>query len=172
MDAARGLRFSANPLAYRRILLHFFVLIGALLLVIGIIFGAITLLFLWQAQSTEGQVVGFEKVEDAAPFLAASPEDSTLFYPIIEYRDLNNRRHQFVASFGGYRRRLQEGDLLAVRFHPRGIGAPRIDHWWYIWGRSLILVGLGALFGLIGLLMPHAFQLSRESSPNSRSSNT
>ena len=164
MDATRGLRFSTNPIAYRRILLHFFFIIGAVLIVAGIVITISTLIFLAGAVPTVGQVIDFEKVENAAPFLAASPEDSTLFYPRIEYYDQDNRRKQFVASFGGYRRRVQRGDSIDVLFRSTGRAPARIDHWWYIWGRSIILGGLGLLFAFIGILMPYAFRTSYEKS--------
>ena len=161
MGSTRGLRFSVNPVAYRSVLGYFFLIISGVLAISAVVLALSALVFARNALETEGSVVDFQEVENAAPFLAAAPEDAILYYPIIAYVRHDGRTERFVASFGGYRHNLQLGDTVAVLYTASSRSRASIAHWWYVWGRTLIVGGLSLLFGLVSAVMPYAFGTSQ-----------
>ena len=132
--------------------------IGGGLLLAAAIAAAFTLNFRRSAQSTVGQVVGYERVENAAPFLVSPPGEGTLYYPVVRFRAPNAEWVEFTARGGNYRQVHTINSSVPVLFPPADPERGIIDNFWGLWARTLIFAGIGGLFMLAGLLFPLGFR--------------
>lgn len=106
--------------------------------------------FLSSAEVTAGTVIDLERVQNAAPLTAR--DAGILYYPRIEYKHPSAGRVVFTARAGANPPAFDEGESVDVLYDPRDSRVHRIESFWEIWGRALIVGGTGLGFALVGFV--------------------
>jgi hypothetical protein len=106
--------------------------------------------FLSEAEVAAGTVIDLERVQNAAPLTAK--DAGILYYPRIEYKHPVAGRIVFTARAGANPPTYEAGQTIDVLYDPRNPEEHRIESFWEIWGRSLIVGGTGLGFALVGLV--------------------
>lgn len=135
----------------------FFRGVGAALLAGGFIYGVVIFIFTVSATHTIGQVVKIETVQNTLPFVDKSNGSGTYYYPLIRFTAKSGKVVDFRASSGSQHVQYAIGDTVPVLYDPAEPQDGRIDTLWGVWGAPIILVGIGAIFLLIGFLAPMGF---------------
>lgn len=144
----------------------FFLAIGGFLLLIGIIQGVSTLVFLSRAEPTRGTVIDYEIVENAAPFMA-SASSGLLYYPILRFETPGGAMGTFTGDQGHRARPYEVGSRVEILYGPE-LENSRVANFWGLWGRVVIFAGLGAVFAFLGLLTPFGFSRAARRNPFDR----
>lgn len=145
----------------KRLFGMFFLLFGAALLLVGLIQAAGTALYIRRAEPATGTVVSYDQVHNAAPLMDAVSGTGILYYPVVEFRTLENQSVQFTAPRGRGEKTYEIGARVSVLYNPNQPSRSRLDTFWGLWGPTAIFGGLGLLFGVIGFLAPFGFGGSR-----------
>lgn len=163
--AARGSAFHPaarddyidHTMGIKNVLSLFFFVVAGLLLVAGAISAVGTGIFLIGAETTTAGVIDYEIVENAAPFMATRPGGGVLYYAIVQFETPRGDSGTFTADQGHRQRPYEEGAPIDVLYNPDRPEDARVADFWGLWGRVAILVGLGAVFALLGVLTPYGF---------------
>lgn len=124
--------------------------IAAVLIVVAGGMAISTTRFLSGAELAVGTVIDLERVQNAAPLTAR--DAGILYYPRIEYKHPSAGRIVFTARAGANPPTIDAGETVDVLYDPRNPKVHRIENFWEIWGRALIVGGTGLGFALVGLV--------------------
>ena len=141
----------------KNVLSLFFFVVAGLLLVLGAVSAVGTAVFLMRAEPTTATVMDYEIVENAAPFMATRSGAGFLYYPIVQFETPAGDSATFTADQGHRERPYETGAGVDVLYNPNSPQDGRIANFWGLWGRVAILVGLGAVFAVLGVLTPYGF---------------
>lgn len=141
-----------------------FRVIGLLFAGIAAIVAVSTGVFLGRAVRREGTVVDYRVEQNAITFLRQDGESGILYYPVVEYATADGEALTVTGRTGYTTRPYETGDRVSVLVNPREPGQARLDSTFGVWGSSIVLGGLGALFLLISVLAPFGFGGGRRSS--------
>jgi hypothetical protein len=89
----------------------------------------------------QGRVVGFRETRD---------RDRTSYFPEIEFRTQSGRAVRFHSELGSEEPARALGDAVSVRYRAEAPSAAEIDSFFSLWGLSVSLGALGAIFAGIG----------------------
>ncbi|WP_455382070.1 DUF3592 domain-containing protein [Salinispira pacifica] len=145
----------------------FFRGIGLAMLAGGLIYAVVILAFIGRAAHTEGTIVRIDSVKNAVPFMDQVKGSGVIYYPVVQFKTQDGKTIDFRAASGSQRPRFSVGDSVSVMYDPANPSDSRINSLWGVWGAPLILLGIGALFLLLGFVAPMGFgnmpkRLSRE----------
>ena len=117
-----------------------------MLLGIGMLAGSLFLYdetrsFLSEAASTEGRVVNF---------LQSYSDHGVTYAPVVHFVNRNNKIIVFVSSTAANPPAYAKGEKVEVLYFPAKPQDARINSFFSLWGGSVILGVMGAIFFLIG----------------------
>jgi len=145
----------------RQLFGYFFKFVGGALILVGAVQAIGTLWFMQQAREVRGTVIGYERVEGAAPPFIGG-DAGILYYPVVTFDTPAGRRVEFTAPSGRNSRVYGIDDQVTVLYDPEEPATSRLGSSWGLWGSTLVFAGLGAVFVLIGFLAPHGFGQGRD----------
>lgn len=143
-------------------------LLGVAFRLVGLVFGGIAIVvavttgvFVAQSRAVPGTIIDHAVVDNSIRFVR---EDGAgiLYYPVISYF-LDGERHQFIGRRGRVDPVGDTGDEISVLVSESRPPAARVNTTIGVWGSSIILGGLSALFLLLSVLAPQGFGGSKES---------
>lgn len=79
--------------------------------------------------------------------------DSSVYYPVVEFRDATGRPFEFRSSSGSNPASYSVGESVPVLYAPGKPESGRINGLFSLWGLPLIIGILGGAFFLVGVLM-------------------
>jgi len=120
------------------------IVIGLAILVLGWQWRIHTQTLIGTMLPTEGQVVQVVSHPGS--------KGKVFFYPIVEFRTADGRIIRFEGSTGSNPPAHRVGDQVQVRYDPQSPESAVIDSW-DLWLPSILFIGIGGLFALIGLLI-------------------
>lgn len=123
-----------------------FLLIGLGLLAGGGYAASRTVAFLGTAASVEGTVV--ELVESVSR--DSDGHRSRTYRPTVEFQLGSGETRTFTSSMGSSPPAYDVGERVTVLYDPQDPGDARLQGTFALWGVSLILGGMGAIFGTVG----------------------
>jgi hypothetical protein len=135
----------------------FFRGIGIALLAGGAIYVFIILSFTGRAAHAEGRIVKMDTVRNAAPFMDQVAGSGVIYYPVVRFKTQDGKAVDFRAASGSQRPTYSVGDKVPVLYDPNNPKDSRINTVWGVWGAPLILLGIGAVFLILGFLAPFGF---------------
>lgn len=135
----------------------FFRGIGIALIVGGAIYVFIILSFTGRAAHAEGTIVRMDTVRNAAPFMDQVEGSGVIFYPVVRFRTQDGKTIDFRASSGSQHPAYAVGDRVPVIYDPSNPKDSRVNTVWGVWGAPLILLGIGAVFLVLGFVAPLGF---------------
>lgn len=144
----------------------FFLAVGGFLLLVGVIQGVGTIVFLSRAESTQATIIDYEIVENAAPFMA-SASSGLLYYPVLRFETPGGAVSTFTGDQGQRSRPYEVGSRVGVLYEP-DLENSRVADFWGLWGRVVIFAGLGAVFAFLGFLTPFGFSRAGRQNPFDR----
>ena len=148
----------------RQIFGYIFKFLGGILIIIGLIQAANTVSFMQSAERTTGVVMDYERVEDAAPPFIGG-DAGVLYYPVVRFETISGQQVEFSAPSGRNSRVYAIEETVSVFYDTEDPDNSRLGSFWGLWGRTVVFVGLGAVFVLIGFLAPHGFRGMRDQNP-------
>ncbi len=134
-----------------------FRVIGLLFAVIGAVAAASTAIYITRAVSVPGVVVDHVVEQNAISLMSAAEPTGLLYYPVVAYDAPSGESHTLTGRSGRTRKVYEAGDSLPVLVSPDDPQDARIDSTFGVWGSSIILGALGALFLLLSVLAPQGF---------------
>ncbi|GAB2879421.1 hypothetical protein GCM10027046_04210 [Uliginosibacterium flavum] len=128
-----------NPL---KIFQYIFGGIGAVILIIALIWFANTRSFLSEAQRASGVIL---------ELVASESDDSTVYHPVVGYQTPDGENRFFKSSAGSNPPAYDEGEEVEVLYSPAKPDDARINSFFSLWGGPLIVGGLGLIFFAVGV---------------------
>ena len=150
-------RFDGRGFRRTSFLSIFFRGIGIALLAGGAVYVFVILSFTDRAVHAEGQVVKMDTVRNAAPFMDQVEGSGVIYYPVVRFKTQDGKAVDFRAASGSQHPAYSIGDRVPVMYDPSNPKDSRIDTVWGVWGAPLILLGIGAVFLMLGFLAPFGF---------------
>ncbi|MBN7771627.1 DUF3592 domain-containing protein [Marinobacter daepoensis] len=123
------------------ILKYLFALIGAGLLVGAFMSYNSTASFIERSTEAWGTVVDLERSRSS---------DSTTYYPVVVFEDVMGQQIEFRSRSGSNPPAFSRGETVSVFYESSEPESARINSFFSLWGLSVILGGLGLVFGAIG----------------------
>ena len=121
-----------------------FLLSGVGLLIGGLVSGARTRAFLEKAIETRGEIVAFE---EGPPAEAGAP---ATYRPVISYVPASGQRVRFKPMVYSNPQSFEVGERVVVLYEPDRPDEARIRSFSSLWLSSLMLLGLGTIFSVLG----------------------
>lgn len=138
---------------------------GLALAGIGTALAISTVLFVSRGVAATGEVVSHDVVQNAITFLQADDTTGMLYYPRVAFVTHEGGRVVFRSRAGHPTKEPAVGERVSVLYAPSDAHGARIDQFMNIWGSTVIVGGLGVLFLVLALLIPHGFGGSGRENP-------
>ena len=122
-----------------------FGLVGGLLAVIGIFLFIRTRMFISKAQEVKGTVIRM--------VYSHSSEGGGGYSPVYQFRTITGQTVEVQDSLSSNPPMFHEGQIVDVLYDPENPYKARIKKWMNLYFVSLLLGGMGLIFGGIGLVM-------------------
>ncbi|MFF4531582.1 DUF3592 domain-containing protein [Streptomyces sp. NPDC001407] len=122
--------------------------IGALCLVIGLVFAGISVAFLTNAERARGTVVALDWQEDRDG--GSRQDNPPVAYPVVEFTSANGARTRFQDSAGSNPPSYKVGEQVEVLYRPDAPEDARIKGFLSLWLLPLLFGGIGLIFTGIG----------------------
>lgn len=119
-------------------------LLGALLLVIGIILGINTRMFAARAQQVKGTVDHMKFRHDS---------EGGGYAPVFQFKTLNGESIQFAGMVYSNPPQFKDGQIIDVLYDPQNPQRARINKATNLYFVPLFSAGMGLLFLVIGVVM-------------------
>lgn len=133
-----------------------FRLVGLAFAGIAIVVAVTAGVFVAQSRLVSGTVVDFDVIDNSIRFLGGDGQRGLLYYPIVAYK-LDGIDYEVTGSRGRVRPDYEEGELVSVLVSETRPPRARLNTTMGVWGSSIILGGLAALFLLLSVLAPYGF---------------
>lgn len=124
------------------ILKYLILLVGLGLLIVAFYLFQSSSSFLDGAVTTEGTVI---------ELVRSRSEDSITYRPVVQFTPQNASAMEFLSSAGSNPPSYSPGQRVEVLYDPTNPADARLKSFFSLWGASLIVGGLGALFFLTGV---------------------
>lgn len=134
-----------------------FRIIGVVFAVTGLGVALSSAIFVSRAFRVVGTVVDYRVVQNAISLLPAGEPTGMLYYPIVEYSMLPGESRTVIGRTGRAVRAYDTGERVGVLVSFRDAANARINTVFDLWGGSIILGALAALFLLLSVLAPLGF---------------
>ena len=122
-----------------------FSLVGLLLVAIGVFIWIRTRIFLSTAQEVKGTVVRM--------VYSYSSEGGGGYSPVYQFRTLEGQTIEAGDSMSSNPPMFHEGQVIDVLYDPKNPYKARIKKWMSLYFVSVLLGGMGLLFGGVGVVM-------------------
>ena len=122
-----------------------FGLVGGLLAVIGIFLFIRTRMFISKAQEVKGTVIRM--------VYSHSSEGGGGYSPVYQFRTITGQTIEVQDGLSSNPPMFHEGQVIDVLYDPENPQKARIIKWMSLYFVSLLLGGMGLIFGGIGLVM-------------------
>ena len=120
---------------------YVFAIVGAAMLAGAFALYNNTASFLDRSATAQGTVV---------ELIRSRSSDSTSYYPVVQFRAASGREIEFQSNSGSNPPSYNRGAQVTVLYEPANPEDAKIDGFFSLWGGTLIVGILGAVFGLIG----------------------
>ena len=137
-------------------------LLGVAFRLVGLAFAGIAIVvavaagvFVAQSRAVSGTVIEHAVIDNSIRFGTVSGS-GLLYYPVVSYQ-LNGEWHEFTGRRGRARPDPDKGDEVLILVSESRPPAARMNTTMGVWGSSIILGGLAALFLLLSVLAPLGF---------------
>jgi len=131
-----------------------FFLIGIGMLIGGIFAYRSNQQFLQSSLKSTGTVTGLDLKHSS---------DSSSYYPVVQFRTLENQVINFKSSVGSNPASYQVGETVEVNYNPTNPNSAKINDFTSNWLTVLILGLMGSVFSFLGLILPvNTIRLSRK----------
>lgn len=122
--------------------LPIFFIVGLSLTAGGINSAVDTRDFIAVAARADGEVVRLER--------RMGSDDSSTYYPVVRFQSPNRQEAiEFESGSGSNPPAFEEGEVVAVLYHPEYPRNAKIDSFFQLWGLAVILGGIGIVFVII-----------------------
>lgn len=118
-----------------------FAAVGSALLVVAALLYQHTRSFIGEATTAQGTVIELQPVRS---------DGSTTYRPVVRFKDQRGETIEFSSSSSSSPPSYSRGEIVTVLYRPGNPQDAQIDGFFSLWGGSVIVAGLGSVFGLIG----------------------
>jgi hypothetical protein len=101
--------------------------------------------FLQSSLKSTGTVTGLDLKQSS---------DSSSYYPVVQFRTLENQVINFTSSAGSNPASYQVGETVEVNYNPTNPTSAKINDFTTNWLTVLILGFMGAIFSFVGVITP------------------
>ena len=122
-----------------------FFLVGIAMLIGGIFVYRSNQQFLQSSLKSTGTITGLDLKQSS---------DSSSYYPVVQFRTLENQVINFTSSVGSNPASYQVGETVEVNYNPTNPTSAKINDFTSNWLTVLILGLMGALFSFLGAILP------------------
>ena len=126
----------------------FFIPLGGLLALIGVFLFVRTRIFISKAQEAKGIVI-----ELVYSRTSSSSGSSGGYAPVYQFRTLDGQNIVIQDSLSRNPPQFQVGQEIDVLYEPGNPQKARINKWMNLYFVSAMLVGLGLIFGVVGIVL-------------------
>jgi len=110
--------------------------------------------FLQSSLKSTGTITGLDLKQSS---------DSSSYYPVVQFRTLENQIINFTSSVGSNPASYQVGETVEVNYNPTNPNSAKINDFTSNWLTVLILGLMGTVFSFLGLILPvNTIRLSRK----------
>jgi hypothetical protein len=129
----------------RKYLLPLFGVVGIVLLIIGVWITADKLDLVSNGMRADGTVVDLKR-----EYSSSNGSSSYVYYPIVKFRTEGGGTIEFRSSVGSSHSSYSRGEGVTVVYDPNDPERAEIDSIFALWGGSLIIFAVGAVFTAVG----------------------
>ena len=122
-----------------------FLFVAAILLAIGVFLWMRTRRFLRTAVDTTGVIV--DLIE------SSGSEGGTVYQAVVEFQTREGRTVRWTESMASSPAAGDVGDQLPMKYNPENPQEARIARFFRMWFVSVLLTGMGAMFGATGAVL-------------------
>lgn len=132
--------------------------------IVGLVFGVLaavtavySAVFVARSYLSDGTVVGHSTVRNSISVMPESESTGVLYYPVVAYHDTSGAERRFTGPRGRSAPAFKDGESVRVRVSAVRPDDARLATVLGVWGSTVVLSAIAAIFLLLGYAAPYGF---------------